>query len=117
MGAENLLKKNAEIATQIEAIIEEETAGDPCGPVKWIRQNNLRGLQAKLGSLGVFLSHVSIRRILKQEKYSLKANQKSVSLTQHPKRNQQFCYIRRVKKLFITGSNLVCVSFPDSTNP
>jgi Rhodopirellula transposase DDE domain len=88
-------------------VIEGETAGDPCGPVKWLRNNSLRGLQAKLVALGVFLSHVSIRRILKKEKYSLKANQKSVSLTEQPKRNQQFCYIRRVKKLFIQAGHPV----------
>lgn len=107
MEGENRSKKNAEIATQIAAIIEAETAGDPCGPVKWIRNNSLRGLQAKLVALGVFLSHASIRRLLKQEKYSLKANQKSVSLTEQPQRNQQFRYIRRVKKLFIQAGHPV----------
>jgi hypothetical protein len=58
-------------------------------------------------ALGVWLSHVSIQRILKAANYSLKANQKSVSLTQHPQRHQQFCYIRRVKKLFMDAGHPV----------
>jgi Rhodopirellula transposase DDE domain len=48
---------------------------------------------------------VSIRRLLKQQKYSLKANRKSVASTQHPQRDQQFCYIRRVKQLFINAGH------------
>ena len=102
-------KKIVGIQAKIEFEIEESTAGDPCGGLKWLRRNSLRALQAKLASLGVLLSHVSIRRILKQAngQYSLKANQKSVSLTQHPQRNQQFCYIRRVKKLFMDAGHPV----------
>ncbi|NJL61620.1 MAG: hypothetical protein HC903_07060 [Methylacidiphilales bacterium] len=48
---------------------------------------------------------MSIRRLLKQQKYSLKANRKSVAITQHPQRDQQFRYIRRVKQLFINAGH------------
>jgi hypothetical protein len=105
--AVNPSKKRVGIVAQIEAEVSESTAGDPCRGLKWLRRNSLRALQAKLAAVGVLLSHVSIRRILKQANYSLKANQKSVSLTQHPQRNQQFCYIRRVKKLFIDAGHPV----------
>lgn len=50
---------------------------------------------------------MSIRRLLKQNKYSLKANRKSVASTQHPQRNQQFRYIRRVKVRFIRAGHPV----------
>lgn len=55
----------------------------------------------------MLVSHTSIRRLLRQQKYSLKANRKSVARTQHPQRNQQFCYIRRVKALFIKAGHPV----------
>jgi len=55
----------------------------------------------------VLVSHTSIRRLLRQQKYSLKANRKSVASTQHPERNQQFCYIRRIKALFIKAGHPV----------
>lgn len=105
--AVNPSKKIVGIREHIESEVEEVTAGDPCGGLKWLRRNSLRGLKAKLAALGMLLSHVSIRRILKEANYSLKANQKSVSLAQHPQRNQQSCYIRRVKKLFIQAGHPV----------
>jgi hypothetical protein len=53
------------------------------------------------------MSHVSVRRLLKQQDYSLKANRKAVARTQHPQRDQQFRYLRRVKQCFITAGHPV----------
>lgn len=86
--------------------MEEETAGDPCGPCKWVRQS-LRHLKAMLVGIGVLISPVSIARLLKQRKYSLKANRKSIARTQHPQRDQQFRYIQRVKRHFIAAGHPV----------
>lgn len=86
--------------------IEAETAGDPCSRSKWIRQS-LRYLQAKLASVDVVLSHTSIRRLLKQQDYSLKANRKSIATTQHPQRDVQFRYIRRIRQRFIRAGHPV----------
>lgn len=87
-------------------MVDEDTAGDPCGHCKWVRQS-LRHIQATLVGIGVLISHVSIRRLLKQQKYSLKANRKSVARTQHPQRDQQFRYLRRVKRCFIQAGHPV----------
>lgn len=61
-------------------------------------RQSLRHLSATLAGIGVLVSHMSIRRLLKKKKYSLKANRKSVASTQHPQRDQQFRYLRRVKR-------------------
>jgi Rhodopirellula transposase DDE domain len=90
----------------LPTLIEADTAGDPCGASKWIRQS-LRWLKASLASLGFLLSHVSVRRLLHQQCYSLKANRKSVATTQHPQRDQQFRYIQRVKQRFIRAGHPV----------
>ncbi|MBW4640880.1 MAG: hypothetical protein KME05_22175 [Gloeocapsa sp. UFS-A4-WI-NPMV-4B04] len=45
--------------------------------------------------------------MLKQQDYSLKSNRKSVATTQHPQRDQQFRYIRRVKQRFIQSGHPV----------
>ena len=82
------------------AVVAADTAGNPCASSKWIRQS-LRGIQAILAGIGVRISHVSVRRLLKQQGYSLKANRKSVATTRHPQRNLQFRYIERVKRRFI----------------
>jgi hypothetical protein len=84
----------------LQAVVAADTAGDPCSSSKWIRQS-LRGIQATLAGIGVRISHVSVRRLLKQQDYSLKANRKSVATTRHPQRNLQFRYIERVKRRFI----------------
>jgi Rhodopirellula transposase DDE domain/Glycosyl hydrolases family 31 len=76
------------------------------GPTKWLRRS-LRGLKAILAGCGALLSHMSIRRLLKQQKYSLKVNRKSVASTQNPQRDQQFRYIRRVRKLFTQAGHPV----------
>jgi hypothetical protein len=94
------------VEAAVQKAVENDTAGDPCSASKWIRQS-LRCLEIKLASIGVLLSHMSIRRLLKQQKYSLKANRKSVATTQHHQRDQQFCYIRRVKQLFINAGHPV----------
>jgi hypothetical protein len=86
--------------------VADETAGDPCGPCKWVRQS-LRHLRATLVGIGVFISHVSVARLLKQQKYSLKANRKAIARTQHPQRDQQFRYIQRVKRRFIQAGHPV----------
>lgn len=86
--------------------MDEETAGDPCGPCRWLRQS-LRRLKATLAAVGVLVSHSSIGRLLKQQKYSLKANRKCVAQTHHPQRDQQFRYIKRVKRRFIKAGHPV----------
>ncbi|NEO80661.1 hypothetical protein [Moorena sp. SIO4G3] len=58
-------------------------------------------------SIGFLVSHTSIRRLLKQLGYSLKANRKSVATTQHPQRDQQFRYLERVKEHFIKAGHPV----------
>lgn len=90
----------------MNATVEAETAGDPCGNSKWIRQS-LRQLKAKLANVGVLLSHTSIARLLKQQHYSLKANRKSIATTQHPQRDLQFRYIRRIQQRFIQAGHPV----------
>jgi hypothetical protein len=67
-------------------VVEDETAGDPCGPCQWARHH----LKARLLGIGVLISAVRIARLLKQRKYSLKANRKAIARIQHPQRDQQF---------------------------
>jgi hypothetical protein len=71
-----------------------------------VRQS-LRHLQASLAAVGVLLSHTSIGRRLKAQRYSLKANRKSVSSTRHPQRDQQFRYLKRVQRCFVKAGHPV----------
>ena len=63
-------------------------------------RRSLRWLSQTLSKTVDSISPGTIRRLLKQRDYSLKANQKSIERTKVPSRDQQFRYIRRIKRLF-----------------
>jgi hypothetical protein len=101
----NPSKKTPEVIAQLKRILDEETAGDPMTSQKWVRQS-LRQLRKTLAHQQIPLSHETIRRVLKAQKYSLKANRKSIS-DSTTQRDCQFRYIRRVKKLFLAAGHPV----------
>ena len=80
-------------------LVEGETAGDPMSKRKWIR-SSLRSLSKALGRRGYEAGPMTVRRLLRQRDYSLKANRKQCTGPAHPDRDRQFQYIERVKKLF-----------------
>jgi hypothetical protein len=90
---------------QLRVILDEETAGDPMTSRKWVRPS-LRQLGKRLQNQGMRVSHETIRRMLKDQKYSLKANHKRLSPAA-AQRDYQFRYIRRVKKLFLAAGHPV----------
>jgi hypothetical protein len=69
-----------------------ETAGDPSSDQRWIR-SSLRSLSQRLGYAGHPASPPTVSRLLKELRYSLKANVKKKAGKEHPDRNQQFEYI------------------------
>jgi hypothetical protein len=83
-------------------LVKEETAGDPMSELKWQR-SSLRHLKDELAKAGYWVSHTTIGRLLKEMKYSLKANVKRLSGASHPDREQQFAYIARQKAAFLAA--------------
>ena len=49
------------------------------------------------------MSYTTVGRLLRKLEYGLVANRKSLVKENHPDRDRQFRYIRRVKKLFLTA--------------
>lgn len=84
--------------------MEDETAGDPMSKKKWVR-SSLRHLSKALGKLRFQVGYVTVRRLLKDMKFSLKSNRKADSGPPHPDRDRQFRYIRRVKRLFAAAGH------------
>lgn len=66
---------------------------------KWHR-SSLRHLMDEMEKLGYWISHVTIARLLKKLGYSLKANEKRLSGSDHPDRDRQFQYIAAQKAIF-----------------
>lgn len=77
----------------------EETAGDPMSEQKWQR-SSLRQVEKQLTMAGHPASHTTIRRLLKEMDYSLKANVKRLAGSSHPDRDKQFEYIASQKHIF-----------------
>ena len=70
---------------------------------KWIR-SSLRKLSQAVAK-DYQIGRMTVRRLLKELGYSLKANQKQVDGSAHPDRDRQFRYIRRVKKCFLAAGH------------
>lgn len=66
---------------------------------QWVRCT-VRQMRKRLKKSGYKLSRSTVWRLLKQLKYSLRANRKAWTGPPHPDRDPQFRYIRRVKNLF-----------------
>ncbi len=72
---------------------------------KWVRRS-LRKLSQALQDGGFLASAMTVRRLLREAAYSLKANRKE-NTASHPERDRQFHYIAQVKRLFLEAGHPV----------
>lgn len=92
----------------IERLLKNEVAGDPCTALKWTRRAT-RKIAKELKAMGIDVSPRTVARILKDLRFSLRANRKSVSRSSGPDRNEQFSYIAEQRMSF-AERNLPIVS-------
>jgi hypothetical protein len=83
----------------LKDLVKDEVAGDPTSERKWIRRS-LRNLCEMLGQEGFEISHGTVKRLLRKEKFGLKGNNKRFTGPPHPDRDRQMRYIHRVIRLF-----------------
>ncbi len=81
-------------------MVEPETAGDPMNEKKWLR-SSLRSLSRRLRAKGHPACANTVRRLLKKQQYSLKANRKVLTGVPHPDRDTQFRYIESQRQTFL----------------
>jgi len=86
----------------LQKIVAPETAGDPMSEQKWVR-SSLRHVSEELKEAGHAACPTTVGRVLKQLKYSLKANVKRLAGSQHPDRDTQFEYIESQKQGFLSN--------------
>jgi hypothetical protein len=82
----------------LEALMAEETAGDPMSALKWTHKS-LRNIQQALAS-GYAVSLPTISRLLQKREYSQRVNHKRLAGKQSPHRDEQFRYIVRWRQAF-----------------
>ena len=73
---------------------------------KWQR-SSLRKLSQELTKAGHPVSHTTVGRLLHKQHYTLKANEKRLSGTAHPDRDQQFEYLEDLKAAYLAAGHAV----------
>jgi hypothetical protein len=83
----------------IHKLMERETAGDPISGLKWTRKTTNK-IARQLKRLGIAVSRNTVGRLLRQMKYSLRTNRKTVSAGSTSDRDRQFRYLCRQRDQF-----------------
>lgn len=105
-GRKNVTGDDKALQSALDEILAETSAGDPMSLLKWTCKSS-RVIADTLKKQGFSVSATSIRRLLKQQNYSLQANRKMLSGKEHPDRDAQFRHISRSVKRFIKKGNPV----------
>src|SRR5438132_3105526 len=93
-------KKSLTLEHDLLELLGEYTGGDPMTRQRWVRLS-LKNLRKLLRARGHTIAPMTIRRLLRKLKFSLRANRKRFTGPRHPDRDRQFRYIARQKKRFL----------------
>jgi hypothetical protein len=85
----------------LEELLREATAGDPVSGLKWTHRS-LRKIQKALRRRGFRLTPPTIARLLRRLGFSLRTNRKRLAGVADPDRDQQFRYLLRLRRLYLT---------------
>jgi hypothetical protein len=83
----------------LERVVQDATAGDPISGLRWMRKTT-RNVAEEMRRHGIHLSHVTIGRLLRESRYSLRTNRKRLARTCEPERDRQFRLIARQRRHF-----------------
>jgi hypothetical protein len=87
-GRKPLTQTDPSLEDDLQQLIRNDIAGDPCSGDKWVRQT-LRELQEALHTMGHTVSHTTVRELLKKKGFRCKrtANASRVPLTRTARDN------------------------------
>jgi hypothetical protein len=91
-GRKALVELDPQLVAAMEKLVEPATRGDPESPLRWTCKSTRR-LARELTAQGHSVSHTRVGELLKEQGYSLQANQKTREGARHPDRNAQFEHI------------------------
>jgi hypothetical protein len=84
----------------LEAMIEDQTRGDPESPLRWICKST-RTIANELARHHHPVSHAKVAQLLHGLDYSLQSNRKTEEGRDHPDRDAQFRHINAVVKRYL----------------
>jgi hypothetical protein len=91
-GRKKLTETDPTLLSDLKALVEPTTRGDPEAPLLWTSRS-LRNLAEALRAMGHCVGHNVVADLLRQLNYSLQANQKTREGGHSPDRDAQFNYI------------------------
>jgi hypothetical protein len=93
-------KKSPGVLNALDDLLEDTVAGDPVSGLKWTHRS-LRKLRKALRRRRIRLALGTIARLLRDRGFSLRTCRKLQAHTQDPRRDRQFRYIIRMRKLYL----------------
>ena len=93
-GRKKLTQKDASLLSDLDALVEPSTRGDPMSPLRWTCKSTHR-LAAELKAKGHEVSQRTICDLLTQMHYSLQSTRKTREGGKHEDRNAQFLHIAK----------------------
>jgi hypothetical protein len=87
------------VRTLLKELLRDATAGDPMGGLRWTHKTT-RNLAAALRQRGVQVGHVTVARLLRAERYSLRSNRKRLGGKKNEDRDRQFRLLGRRRRRF-----------------
>lgn len=99
-GRKKIDFKDPKINEDLEALMDENTAGDPMSPLKWTNKSTY-AIADELNARGHKVSPDSVGRLLKKRGYSLQANVKTIEGNSSVERDEQFKYMNEQVRKFI----------------
>ncbi len=108
-GRKPLTVSDPRLVETLEAMIDQQTRGDPESPLRWICQST-RAIATALGRRHHPVSHAKVAQLLHGLDYSLQSNRKTEEGRDHPDRDAQFRYINAaVKRCLARGWPVISV--------
>jgi len=87
------------LLSTLEELVSDATAGDPVRGLKWTKKTS-RKLSRALNQQGYPVGPDTVRRLLHQQGYILRANRKRLNTKQDPDRDQQMRYLARQRRAY-----------------
>src|SRR5580765_4381914 len=93
-GRRPLVADDPGLLPALLALVEPHERGDPMSPLRWTCKS-LRRLADEMVALGHQISHTVVGELLKQQKFSLQGNRKTLEGGDDPDRDEQFAHINQ----------------------